>query len=354
LRAMPSWHVHEAVARDVFSIPVEVTREVNRLVDSGPAHDVGRYMPKGPSLIERLFRQEEAWEKSKKLREAEFAVRRILGRGQLWVDAFLVHHFLDVLGPRAFALKVTGYPYGEARLGLMHGAVADLVNYFSRSGLTARYADRQYLLEKFGGEVFDRVVFHEVFDEWAQREASKELELERSADITKRIEEITRSKLKKIDRIRIPSLWYVDSEEEARPFKLEKIRGDAMYDVSLLAARLSHLLFYALLTPRSYSEISSRFLRTGLDAPASMARDVHKACTSANDDENSCFEAALKEVRQWADLLTTAHLEGSEAFRIQVPERVFEEYARIFAKGYFTVKRIIDESGLNVSPRPPT
>jgi len=37
-------------------------------------------------------------------------------------------------------------------------------------------------------------------------------------------------------------------------------------------------------------------------------------------------------------------LESGGDFRIQVPERVFEEYARLFAKGYFTVKKIIEES----------
>jgi len=339
---MPPWYVHEAVARDVFSIPVEITREVNRLIDAGPVHDAGRYMPEEPSLSELYFRLEEAQEKSKKRWEAEHVVRSILGRGQLWVDAFLVHHFLDVLELRAVALKVTGYPYGEARLGMMHGAVADLVYHFSRSELTARYADERYLLAKFGGEVFDRVVFHKVFDEWVQLVASKELELERSMDVARRVEEITRSKLKKINRIRITTLPSVKREEDARPFKLEKIRGDAMYKVSLLAARLSHLLLYVLLTPLSRQMIRDRLLKAGLNANSSIARNAHAACMSTNN-EDGCYEAALREVKGSADLLTTAHLEGYGNFRIQVPEHVFEEYARIFAKGYFTVKKIIEE-----------
>jgi len=36
-------------------------------------------------------------------------------------------------------------------------------------------------------------------------------------------------------------------------------------------------------------------------------------------------------------------LESGGDFRIQVSECVFEEYARLFAKGYFSVKKVIEE-----------
>jgi len=41
------------------------------------------------------------------------------------------------------------------------------------------------------------------------------------------------------------------------------------------------------------------------------------------NNEDSCYEATLRELRRDADLLTTVPLEGCGNFRIQVPERVF-------------------------------
>jgi len=70
---------------------------------------------------------------------------------------------------------------------------------------------------------------------------------------------------------------------------------------------------------------------------------THATCMNT-ENENNCFKPAMREVKGSADLLTTANLEGYGNFRIQVPEHVFEEYARIFAKGYFTVKKIIEEA----------
>lgn len=92
---MPSWAVHSKVA-EMLGISAEDADAVNRLIDAGILHDIGRRLP-NLGLLDSYYLKIRLQSGEKQLRiiNTQYTLSRP-GKN----DAFFLHHALDLLSLR--------------------------------------------------------------------------------------------------------------------------------------------------------------------------------------------------------------------------------------------------------------
>ncbi|RLG76724.1 MAG: hypothetical protein DRO12_04040 [Thermoprotei archaeon] len=124
---MPSHDVHRLLASRYLGLSEDVVRVIDRVVDLGPVHDVGRRMPRdAPKYLDIL----ESGDVGKLIvLERRKSVAEILERylsSEAHVKAFYFHHALDMLALRLASVLILELDVEKMCCSIAEGAVLDL------------------------------------------------------------------------------------------------------------------------------------------------------------------------------------------------------------------------------------
>lgn len=118
---MPAHEVHRILARRYLGFSGEEANEVDRAIDLGPVHDLGRRLPRIPLYIEIISGQEPP----ARAKEAEDLLVKLLGNPRS-AKLFFFHHGLDYLAYRAASAIYLGLDPNRACPNIVNGVMGDL------------------------------------------------------------------------------------------------------------------------------------------------------------------------------------------------------------------------------------
>lgn len=124
---MPSHEVHSRLATKYLGVPISISADVDRVIDLGPLHDMGRRMPRKPQSYLEIIEAGET-EKLYKVRTWEKVVKiltELLGN-ELKAKVFYFHHALDILSFRAASALVLNLDPKKICNNLVKGTLYDL------------------------------------------------------------------------------------------------------------------------------------------------------------------------------------------------------------------------------------
>ena len=124
---MPSHDIHRLLSMKYLSVPGYVVTEVDRLIDLGPVHDIGRRRPGKPPAYLEIVEQGDV-EKLYQVRLREKAARVLTGicEDEVKAKVFFFHHALDILAQRLSSAIVLGLELRKACRDLVEGVLCDL------------------------------------------------------------------------------------------------------------------------------------------------------------------------------------------------------------------------------------
>jgi len=345
---MPSWYVHNAVAEDVFGISRAIADKVNKIIDGEDIHDLGRRMPNKPRLIELLLSPEMASIRATRRKLASIRIQNLLSSGIAWSNAFWLHHALDILSPRLIAVNITGVNLSEYKENIITAVCSELSSFTYKLGL-------EDFLSRFKSQ-FDSIVNHPDLINWIEN-ATKHRRAEDAVNIQDYLFLYIRRILQRRKRKARSSTTTTDKKAKAGSiFKIDfsgnqqsyieaistALRGlydekreymRLMYIVSLYAAKRSHLLDYALLTPYPWEVINETVLRVTKRRAAGIGRCALRACEDLKDDAER-RTIIVGEVRRFERVWLLR-------YKIRIPQECIERYADSFIAGYKIVTSFI-------------
>ena len=356
---MPPWDVHVAIAKDIFGICEKIAEKVNRVIDEEDIHDLGRRMPKEPRLSEWILDPERAMWLDVRGRKARHKIRDILARGPDWVNAFLLHHALDLLSSRLVAVFVTNARLEEHQKDILEAVCSELDFMCRRRDVLLPYSKLSAFLQQFRAN-FNPLIYHQDLTSWISEFVKWRKRVEENEDVRSYLRPLLQRLEKRKDvrsNRKKDEMSITISREKVKvgkrlEFKFEFERGvpsevisailtsevmqkvtdrkrdymQLMYCVSRFAARWSHLLDYALLTPFPRPLIDERLLRVTKKRAAGLGRYVLRICRDFADNEKR-RQLIIREVREFERVWLSR-------YNIVVPQECVEKYAKAFIDGY--------------------
>jgi len=323
---MPPYRVHEAVAEDVFGIPIKVAERVNRIIDERIVHDLGRRMPPKPKLSTRFLKPEKAIEQLVTRERAALILDRLILRGWEWAYAFWLHHALDLLAPRLVAVKITGVDLKRFKENLRRGICKELELLLHDPSAYKLHLDKFISTFKLK---FDEIIFHPCLNRWAEREAEKRRGLR--IDIQEFLRSLIQCSRKRrrekemeteVARGKKHAWIHATIHKELHEaIRLKREYGRLISKLSQYAAQRSNLFSYALLLPFPRERISGELAR--------LTQNILRICEIYESDDERWREI-IKAVRDFEESLLTKH-------NITLPQECIERYAGLFIEGYETV-----------------
>ncbi len=125
---MPSHDIHRLFAMKYIGVPRNIATEVDRLIDLGLLHDMGRRKPRDPSAYLDII-ESGSIEKMYRIKKKE-AVKSILMdilKSDVKAKAFYFHHALDVLAIRLASAITLGLEPEKICSNLVRGTQYDLL-----------------------------------------------------------------------------------------------------------------------------------------------------------------------------------------------------------------------------------
>ena len=337
----------------------KIAEKVNRVIDEEDIHDLGRRMPKEPRLSEWILDPERAMWLDVRGRKARHKIRDILARGPDWVNAFLLHHALDLLSSRLVAVFVTNARLEEHQKDILEAVCSELDFMCRRRDVLLPYSKLSAFLQQFRAN-FNPLIYHQDLTSWISEFVKWRKRVEENEDVRsylrpllQRLEErkdtrsnrkksetsitISREKVEVDERLKFKLEYEVPSDVAFAILASEVMRGvtdkerdymQLMYCVSRFAARWSHLLDYALLTPYPWPLISEELLRITKRKAAGLGRYVLDACETLDDEKRRV--AIIQKVREFERVWLSR-------YNIAVPQECIEKYTKAFIDGYKTV-----------------
>ncbi len=334
---MPSWDVHEAVSRDVFGISEDVAHRINKIVDAGSAHDVGRKMPREPTLLSRFRDPEGAEAQMRRLYDAQRKVRGIALCGSEWARAFWLHHILDFLSYRLIAAYTVGANLEKYGNNILKGVSSE----FDSSRLDPLRCNGyiKTSLEEFKAK-FNDVVSHPRLRGWAMGAADERRKVWSAMSAQSYLDPYIQHFLKKgnVGDMANPE-YLADPFDMRKAIAAEKGFMDLMYRVSYYAAARSFLIDYALLLPYPWELISEVTLRVTKNRSAFLGRHALEVCDIFEGYEERRTRI-IGEVHDYERIYLLRH-------GVSPPQQCAAEYAASFISGYETVTSRVQDTSLH-------
>jgi hypothetical protein len=139
---LPSHSVHRLLAQKYLGLSPGFVSEIDRLIDLGPVHDIGRMVPRRPPAYLDVIEQgvEEKLRVLKRHKRVRETLKTLL-RDVDSARAFFFHHGLDILGYRVASAIALGLDLGKVCGDLVEGTMFDLE-------LVAAKSDGKHVFEK--------------------------------------------------------------------------------------------------------------------------------------------------------------------------------------------------------------
>jgi len=124
---MPSHKVHRILASKYLKIPEAIANRVDKIIDLGPLHDVGRRVPRPiPKYLEIFeFGSIERLLKLEKHRKCYEVLKDVLSN-EIYTKAFFFHHALDLLSFRIASALILNTKLSTTCNDLVKGTLEDL------------------------------------------------------------------------------------------------------------------------------------------------------------------------------------------------------------------------------------
>lgn len=329
---MPPWKIHDTVALKL-GYSLEASQKVNKIIDGGKIHDIGRKLPK-IRIIDKIVYPEVL---SQKISNVIWMCSQITTEEE--EDLFYLHHALDTfLTWRIASIILTGTDLKEVEEEFLEGVVADLktFGYNLRRRLIKmgvhRYPILHSLPEKLRNGFSDLIELQEYIS-WAN-----------SSVVDRRVklrevpaQEVFNDIMKKIGRRAISYRWKIREVYWDFPINckdaisaadaLNYLRGCAAYEANKLSLLRSGLYDYIL-------------VHIGLSWPLSL---LHEAFVASKGVFWKRMEPRLKREEEGQMLIKAVEnillgfVKGKEEKIDKIPREVIEKYVsevKLFMKMY--------------------